>query len=325
VITVVCQHENRRTNGKTPSGATRFRCKDCGKGWTEETAILGGMRIGLDKASQIVTMLCEGVSVRATARMTGTDQKTILELLTMIGERCEEYMQENIRGVFVGECQVDELWSFVLCKAATAKKLRYVGGCGDNYCFTAIDRQTKLLITWQMGKRTEQHTETFICKLEAATAGHMHISSDGWKSYPPLIKQYLGHRCDHGVLQKIYGRPINYPMSAYSPARIIGATRSPRHGDVYQQDKICTSHVERMNGSIRNFVKRMGRLTYCFSKKWANHRAALAVFFCHYNYCRTHKALGKLTPAMSHGLTTEVWSVRRMIEEVSRKDGGLPK
>jgi transposase-like protein/IS1 family transposase len=316
MIAIICQHENRRTNGKTKSGTPRYRCCDCGKSWTESTATLGGMRIGLDKATQIVELLCEGMSVRATSRLTKTNLRTILELMTMLGERCETYMQENIRGVFVGECQVDELWSFVLCKAATAKRLRYVGGVGDNYCFTAIDRQTKLLITWQMGKRTEQHTETFICKLEAATHGHMHISSDGWRSYPDAIKRHLGHRCDHGVLQKVYGRPINYPMSAYSPARIIGAYKSPRHGDVYQQDKICTSHVERMNGSIRNFVKRMGRLTYCFSKKWANHQAALAVFFCHYNYCRSHKSLHGHTPAMAHALTTEKWSVHKMVQTV---------
>jgi transposase-like protein/IS1 family transposase len=317
VITVVCQHENRRTNGKTETGSQRYRCKDCGKSWTEKTAILGGMRLEIAKATQVIELLCEGMSIRAITRITGVSKDTIIDLLVHVGEKCEEYMQENIRGIFVGECQVDELWSFVLCKAATAKKLRYVGGCGDNYCFTAIDRQTKLLVTWQMGKRTEQHTETFIQKLDAATHGHFHISSDGWKSYPHLIKRHLGHRCDHGVMQKIYGRPINYPMSAYSPARIIGATKSPRHGDVYQQDKICTSHVERMNGSIRTFCKRMARLTYCFSKKWANHRAALALMFCHYNYCRKHRSLKGLTPAMAHGLATKVWTVRELLVAIS--------
>jgi IS1 family transposase len=246
----------------------------------------------------------------------GANTRTILELLVMVGERCETFMAETIKGVFVGDCQVDELWSYVLCKNATAKREKMVGGCGDNYCFTAIDRQTKLLVTWHMGRRTEQHTDQFIAKLDAATFGHFHISSDGWKSYPHTIKAHLGHRVDHGVMQKIYGRPINYPASAYSPARIIGAYRSPRHGDVYQQDKICTSHVERMNGSIRTFNKRMARLTYCFSKKWANHRASLAVFFCHYNWCRKHRSLKGLTPALAHGLATERWTVRKLVKTV---------
>lgn len=132
----------------------------------------------------------------------------------------------------------------------------------------------------------------------------------------PTIRKHFGHRVDHGQMTKIYGRPINFPISAYSPARIIGAARTPMHGDVYQQDKICTSHVERMNGSICTFCKRMARLTYCFSKRWDNHRAALALLFCHYNYCRKHKALKGHTPAMAHGLSTEVWTVRKMIETI---------
>jgi hypothetical protein len=106
-------------------------------------------------------------------------------------------------------------------------------------------------------------------------------------------------------MTKVYRRQINYPYSAYSPAKIIGAYRTPMHGHTFQQDKIRTSHVERLNGSIRLFCKRMPRLTYAFSKKWDNHRAAL--MFCRYNYCRPHKSLNGMTLAMAHGLTTEVW------------------
>jgi transposase-like protein/IS1 family transposase len=314
MIVATCQHENKRTNGTTKAGVVRYRCKDCGKTWSDATPAVGHMRTDLDGAAKIVELLCEGNSVRATARIMKANTRTVLELLVMLGERCETFMAETIKDVFVGDTQVDELWSFVLCKNATAKRDKMVGGCGDNYCYTAIDRQTKLLVTWHMGRRSEQHTDQFIAKLDAATFGHFHISSDGWKSYPNTIKAHLGHRVDHGVLQKVYGKPINYPASAYSPARIIGAYKSVRHGDVFQQDKICTSHVERMNGSIRTFNKRMARLTYCFSKKWANHRAALAVFFCHYNWCRKHRSLKGLTPAMAHGISTEVWSVRKMLE-----------
>lgn len=318
MIVAVCNHENRRTNGQTKAGKTRYRCKDCGRSWTESTEVLGGMRIGLEKAAMIVHMLCEGLSVRGTARLTGVDIKTILGLLTYLGERCQAYMAENIREVFVDDVQVDEIWQFVFCKKATAHRMNYVGGCGDSYCFTAIDRHTKLLITWHMGRRTKDHCEQFMAKLDAATDGHFHISTDAFASYPTTIKKYLGHRVDHGMIIKIYGRDIEDPMRHYSPPKIIRTERTPMHGSAYQWGQICTSHVERMNGSIRNFCKRMGRLTYCFSKRWANHRAALAVFFCHYNYCRKHKTLKNLTPAMAHGLTTEVWSVRQMIENVCK-------
>ncbi|MGE3243870.1 MAG: hypothetical protein AB7G28_03310 [Pirellulales bacterium] len=316
MIAAVCQHENRRTNGKTKAGATRYRCKSCGASWTESTAMLGGMRIGVEQAAKIVELLCEGMNVRATARFTGTDLMTILSLLTMLGEHCEKYMAEHIKDVFVSDTQVDEIWQFILAKNATTKAQKMVGGCGDSYCYTAIDRQSKLLITWHMGRRSQQHTEQFIAKLDRATFGHFHVSSDGWRSYPSEIKKQLGHRVDHGVMQKIYGVNVYEDQRRYSPARIIGASRTPMHGTPFQQDQICTSHVERMNGSIRTHMKRMGRLTYCFSKKWNNHRAALAVYFCHYNYCRQHKTLKGLTPAVAHGVATKVWSVREMIENV---------
>lgn len=81
--------------------------------------------------------------------------------------------------------------------------------------------------------------------------------------------------------------------------------------------RLCTSHVERHNLTIRTFTKRMARLTSCFSKRWDNHRAALGVFFMHYNYCRQHSSLNGHTPAMAHGLATEVWSVRKMLETVT--------
>lgn len=318
MIAIVCQHENRRTNGTTISGAQRFRCKDCGKSWTEETAALGGLRLGMDQACRIIELLCEGMSVRAVERITGTCKASILDLLVYVGEKCETYMQENISDVFVDDVQVDEIWQFILCKRATANQQKYVGGCGDSFCFTAIDRSSKLLVAWHMGKRTEEHTDRFLAKLAAATHGNFHISSDGWRSYPTAVKRHLGDRVDHGVMQKIFGVNFMEDQRRYSPARIIGSSKTPMHGDPYTQDKICTSHVERMNGSIRTFVKRMGRLTYCFSKKWANHRAALAVFFCHYNYCRKHRTLKGQTPAMSHGLATHAWSVRELLEETCK-------
>jgi len=316
MIVAVCEHKNRRTNGRTKAGNVRYRCVDCGKSWTLSTKTLGGMRIGLDRAAKIISLLCEGMSVRATSRLMGSNTRTVLDLLVIVGERCEKYMLENIQGVFVGDTQIDEIWQFVLAKNATTKQRNMVGGCGDSYCFTAIDRETKLLVAWHMGRRTQQHTEQFIAKLDAATSGHFHISSDGWRSYPSEIKKYLGHRCDHGVMQKIYGRNTYEDQRRYSPARIIGSARTPMHGTPYQE-QICTSHVERMNGSIRCFCKRMARLTYCFSKKWNNHRAALAMFFCHYNYCRKHRTLKGLTPAMAHGIATHVWTVRELIDNVA--------
>ena len=315
VIAIVCQHENRRTNGKTASGSQRFRCKECGKSWTESTDVLGGMRIGLDRAAKIIELLCEGMSVRAVARVTDTHLRTITELMVMVGERCEAYMAENIKAVHVDDVQCDEIWQYIFCKAATAERQKYVGGCGDSWCWTAIERHTKLLVTWHHGRRTMEDSHSFMRKLAVATAGRFHLSTDAYATYEPTVRWNLGTRVDYGQVTKVFGSPSKDEQRKYSPAKIIGTKREAVSGRP-NRDQICTSHSERMNGSIRNFVKRMGRLTYCFSKRWDNHKAALGLFFAHYNYCRAHRTLKGQTPAMAHGLTTEVWSVRQLLQTV---------
>jgi IS1 family transposase len=232
-----------------------------------------------------------------------------------IGERCDGFMQETIRGVQVSDIQCDELWSFVLCKNATAKREKMVGGCGDCYCYTAIERSTKLVVAWHMGKRNDKHTDQFVAKLANATKGRFQLSTDGWSAYPMSIWRHLGERVDYGMLVKIFREGTNEERRRYSPAKIISSKRQWIFGDP-KEEKICTSHSERLNGSVRNFTKRMGRLTYAFSKKWNNHRAALALFFAHYNFCRKHSSLKGETPATAHGLTNHVWSVRELLESV---------
>ncbi len=310
-----CSHTETQKYGKTKSGAARLRCKLCGKTFTESTNLLGGMRIGLDRAEQLIGMLCEGMSVSAVARLTDTDPHTIIDLMMMVGERCEAYMQENIRGVHVDDVQCDEIWQYVYCKQATATQKKIVGGCGDSWCWTAIERHTKLLVTWHHGRRTMEDSGSFMRKLAVATAGRFHLSTDGYATYEPTVAWHLGQRVDYGQIIKVFGGTSKDEQRKYSPAKIIGTKRSTVLGRP-NRDQICTSHSERMNGSIRNFVKRMGRLTYCFSKRWDNHRAALGLFFAQYNYCRKHRSLRGQTPAMAHGLTTEVWTIGKLIREV---------
>jgi IS1 family transposase len=167
-----------------------------------------------------------------------------------------------------------------------------------------------------MGKRNDKHTDQFVAKLANATLGKFHLSTDGWTAYPMAVWNNLYGRVDYGMLIKIFREGTSEDRRKYSPAKIIGSKKQRIMG-LPEGKRICTSHSERLNGTVRNFTKRMGRLTYAFSKKWSNHRAALGLFFMHYNYCRLHKTLKGETPAMAHGLTTEVWSVRRMLETVT--------
>lgn len=274
------------------------------------------MRIGLDRAAQLVEMLCEGMSIRAISRITDTDQQTIIDLMVMVGERCEAFESEQIRGVQVDDVQCDEIWQYVFCKNATAEQKKYVGGCGDSWCWTAIESNTKLMVAWHHGRRTMDDSDAFMRKLSMATTGRFHLSTDAYGTYEQSVRWNLGQRVDYGQVVKIFGRTSKEDQRKYSPAKIIGCSRRVVAGEP-ELRRTSTSHCERMNGSIRNFVKRMGRLTYCFSKRWANHRAALALFFCHYNWCRKHKSLRGQTPAMASGLATEVWSARDLLKALA--------
>lgn len=310
-----CQHEKKHIHGKTKSGVIRYKCALCGKTFTQSTNLLDGMRIGLDRAAEIINLLCEGMSVRAVSRITDTHIQTITDLMVLVGERCERYMIENIRGIHVDDVQCDEIWQYIFCKEATAAQKKYVGGCGDSWCWTAIERHTKLLVTWHHGRRTMEDSGSFMRKLAVATTGRFHLSTDAYSTYEPTVTWHLGQRVDYGQVSKVFGSPTKEEQRKYSPGKIIGTKRSAVLGRP-DRDRICTSHSERMNGSIRNFVKRMGRLTYCFSKRWDNHRAALGLFFAHYNFCRKHSSLRGQTPAMAHGLATQVWSIKHLLEKV---------
>jgi IS1 family transposase/transposase-like protein len=317
MIVATCEHKNKGKWGKTKAGTPRLRCKDCGKMFTESTEKLGGMRIGMDQAARICELLCEGMSVAATARITQCDPHTILELLVYVGNQCKRFMEEKIKNVFVADIQADEIWQFIYCKRFTANDRGYLVDRGDSYCYTAIERNSKLLVAWHLGQRTKDNTEAFCAKLRRAVRGRFHLSTDGLEQYPPAVAYNFEGMVDYGQIIKIFRDPSKEERRKYSPPRIIGIERKAIMG--YPEKKqTCTSHCERMNGSIRTFVKRMGRLTYCFSKKWENHEAALGLFFAHYNWCRKHKTLKGETPAMAHGLDADhPWTMRELLEAVT--------
>ena len=118
-------------------------------------------------------------------------------------------------------------------------------------------------------------------------------------------------RCDFAQLVKTYAAPRE-GQQRYSPADITGTVTVPCIG-MPDPAKICTSHIERQNGTLRQFCKRLTRLTYAFSKKWDNLKAALALHFAFYNFCRVHGKL-RITPAMEAGIADHVWSLRDLLE-----------
>lgn len=271
------------------------------------------MRLPVDRALGVLRLLLEGMSVRSVERVTGTHRDTILNLLLLAGERCQRLMLERIKGIPVQDVQVDEIWGYVYKKEGHKWNHELNDQTiGDAYCFVAIERNTKLILTHYVGKRTTESTDQFISRLALATSPtqRYQLTSDGFGAYKGTVKAYLRGRVDFGQLVKVYASPREGEQR-YSPAEVVDAVPEKVMGNP-DSDKICTSHIERQNLSIRMGMRRMTRLTNGFSKKWANLEAAYALWFGFYNFCRVHQTL-RVTPAMESGLTGHVWNLRELL------------
>jgi IS1 family transposase/transposase-like protein len=307
---------NRKKNGKSKDGHQRYRCNDCDVRFTDDTMTLDGMRIGMGRAEFIIKLLCEGTSVRVASRLTDTKIEMILDLLVLIGERCKAFMEENIRNVLVDDVQCDEVWQFIYCKEKTRERKGFGMDRGDSYLFTAIERNTKLLICWQLGKRDPYNTEVFAHKLQRAVGSRkFHLSTDGYGPYRRALTNALAGRINYGQVVKVFGKTSVDDQRKYSPASISAIKKEMIWGTP-NYSQTCTSHIERHNLTLRTFIRRMNRLTCAFSKKWENREAMVALAICHYNYCRKHGTI-KTTPAVANGLASDVWTVRDLILNTS--------
>nr|WP_254507839.1 hypothetical protein [Anatilimnocola floriformis] len=297
----------------TKCGTQRYKCLECGKRFTHSTKVLSGMRLGVEKSAQVISMLCEGLSIRATSRLSGVCKDTILELLLTVGQRCKTFLENVIVGQPVKDVSVDELWSFCMMKERTRKiNSLPVGSCGDNYCYVGFERNTRLILAWHSGERTHQNGLEFVQKLQrACEKGRCQISSDGWKPYKHLIPNHFPN-ADYGMVIKIFASAGD--QTRYSPAKIVEMKLRTIAGKP-DESRMNTSHSERFNLTIRMGMRRFTRLTNGFSKSHEHHEAALALFFMHYNYVAMHGTI-KSTPAQAAGLADRQWTIAEMIEAV---------
>jgi IS1 family transposase len=268
------------------------------------------------KVIQIVKLIAEGMGVRAAARFTDCQHKTVLAVLNAIGQKCAEFHDKTVRNLKVSALQVDELWQYVGCKQKNTSKRDKERG--DFYTFLALTAREKLIVSYVTGKRNYRTTDEFAKDFARRIVGRVQVTSDGWKSYPSLIRKYLLRRLDYAVLQKHYDTPPGEVEASrrYSPASIVSVTREVRAG-APRPDRISTSFVERQNLSVRHFTKRFARLGLGWSKKLENHRAAVALFVCAHNFCKIHSTLG-CTPAMGAKLTDHDWTIEELIRRVTQ-------
>jgi len=212
------------------------------------------MRIGLDRACQIIEMLLEGLSISTVARLTGTKAHTIIDLMVLAGQRCETYMQQRHRDLPVSSIQADEIWGYVHCKKKTALRLGYQDRLvGDCYCYMAVDPASKLLVCFHVGHRDQNHTDIFIRKMARAVAGRFKLSTDAYHTYEPAVGWHLFGRTDYGQITKIFGNIQKDDQMRFTPATIIEIRKKRINGWI-EHDDICTSHCERLNATIRNYT-----------------------------------------------------------------------
>lgn len=269
-------------------------------------------RLSLEKQSQILSMLVEGNSLRATARMSGTSLNTVTKLLVEVGQACEKFHDEKVRKVQVKNLQCDEIWSYVYAKQKNVPE-GMESEAGDVWTWTALDADSKLMVSWYVGSRDAKAAYEFLCDVRERVSTRMQMTSDGHSAYLSAVDAVFGQYIDYAQLVKIYGAPVGKGNERrYSPAECTGTRLNVVTGRP-DETKISTSHVERQNLTMRMGMRRFTRLTNAFSKRKRNHELAIALHFVHYNWCRIHKTT-RVTPAMEAGLTDDIMSISDVVK-----------
>jgi len=308
---VECSHCDGLTIkwGKDRNGQQRHRCKACGVTTTDTPppSPIAPMRIGMDRATLVLSLLVEGMSIRSAERITGHHRDTITRLLVLAGGKCAALLDRLLVGVEVEDVEADEIWAYVGMKEKT-KTAQGIEDphIGDAYTFVGIERTSKLVLAHHLGRRSYNDADLFVSKLARATSDTYQLSTDGFEGYEYAVRMHLWGRVDYAQLIKEYGQDPE-GQRRYSPPTIIGQEK--RYISRYPDpDRVCTSHVERNNLTMRMQCRRLTRLTNAFSKKWENLRAAMALHFAHYNLCWIHSSI-RMTPAMKAGVTTSIWGI----------------
>jgi IS1 family transposase len=264
-----------------------------------------------EKRTQVIQQLVEGASIRSTVRITGVAKNTIVKLLHEIGRACIRYQDTSLRNLACKKIQCDEIWSFCYAKDKNVpREKRDTFGFGDVWTWTALCPDTKLIVSWYVGKRDAGTAHEFMRDLVERLANRIQLTTDGHRAYLEAVESAFGSNVDYAMLVKLYGEPRDREAT-YSPAECIGCRTVEITGDPNPQH-VSTSHVERHNLTMRMSMRRFARLTNAFSKKLENHLAALALYFMYYNFCRIHQTL-RVTPAMEAGVSDHVWEVKEVV------------
>jgi hypothetical protein len=268
-------------------------------------------KLSIERRCQIVAALVEGNSIRATARMADVSKNTVIKLLCELGAACEVYHHAHVRGLTSQRVQCDEIWSFCYAKEKNLpKRLKGKTGYGDVSTRVALDADSKLAVSWMLGDRNIRAARVFMEDVAERLTRRVQLTTDGHGAYLDAVEGASGADIDYAMLVKMYGESPEAERR-YSPPRCTGCRRSAITGNP-DPKHVSTSFVERQNLTMRMGMRRFTRLTNAFSKKFENLRAAVALYFMYYNFCRVHQTL-RVTPAMAAGATDRLWEIEDIL------------
>jgi IS1 family transposase len=275
--------------------------------------MIGMNRLPIAKRVQILSLLCEGSSMRSISRVVDVSINTVTRELVLAGQACADFHDRAVRNVQSRRVQADEIWSFVEMKEKQAKsKAQRPANVGDTWTWTGIDADSKLIISWFIGSRDADSAWTFMRDLASRLTNRVQLTTDGLRAYLDAVDGAFGTSIDYAMLVKQYGNaPATTPERRYSPAVCLGTERTVIHGRP-DPEHISTSYIERQNLTMRMSMRRFTRLTNAFSKKFENHCHMVALYAVWYNFVRIHKTL-KVAPAMEAGVSDRLLSVENVV------------
>ena len=276
-------------------------------------------RLSTERRGQIVGCLVEGMSIRATVRVTGAAKNTISSLLVDLGQACTEYQDGALSNLDLRTIEADEIWAFCYSKQKNVPdEFQGTFGYGDVWTWTALDADTKLVPSWLVGERTVEDCYTFLRDLRSRLlpGQRIQLTTDGLGIYRPVVDALWGSAIDFAQIVKEYDSPTEAEQRKYSPAKNCRIVDVTVHSGNPNGDKISTSYVERQNLTMRMGMRRFTRLTNGFSKKVENLAHAVSLHYMNYNFARIHQSLTldgrKRTPAMAAGVAEYPWSTTQI-------------